>query len=343
MNRSRDVLIQPSLRIERKPPQNLRSEDRKLFEDAFGYRTFDTYLKSFGNVWVSPDSVVYKNGRLVRETVVENGQIAYYQFRHLGKKILNGKKISLNDASKYLLVTDAWSTGHFHWFMEVLPKLWLLKDRTSEFTLLMPDTDYVKEIGLASLNLLDLTFEDIVLMKETEFYKVRDLYYISRIAAPGQVNDDLVKQINNAFVGKYTDENAQSKVYISRAKARIRKVLNETELIAMLKDHRFEIIYGEDYSLADQIEIFAKCSTLMGIHGAGLTNCMLMKPGGKVIELRKREKNYGYWHLADSLNHEYYYYHGVPDSQESLIGKGCNLSVSVSDFEDKVLNSLFLP
>jgi capsular polysaccharide biosynthesis protein len=78
----------------------------------------------------------------------------------------------------------------------------------------------------------------------------------------------------------------------------------------------------------------------MGIHGAGLTNCMLMKPGGKVIELRKREKNYGYWHLADSLGHKYYYYHGVPDSEQSLIGSGCNLTVPVDEFESTIIGNI---
>lgn len=335
---STDALIKPSTRVDRLPPQNLRSENQELFEDAFEYKTNDTYLRSFGAVRVSPDSVVYKGGRLIDETVVENEQKSYYRLRHLAKKFLTGKRVDLAATEKFLLVTDAWSAGHFHWFMEVLPRLWLVKERAQEFVLLLPDTDYVRKIGLDSIELLAFRFKDIAWMKEAEFYKAPDLYYVSNIAAPGQVNDEVMRQINLAFVGKCTDETEQKKIYISRDKARVRKVLNEDELTALLRDHGFEILHGEDHSLAEHVEIFAKCSTLIGIHGAGLTNCIFMKPGGNVVELRKREKNYGYWHLAGSLGHKYYYYDGIPDSEQSLIGRGCNLTVPVADFENEILS-----
>ena len=332
------VLINPSILETRRDPQNLLKEDRVLFADAVEYSTKDCYLRALGTVRVSPDSVVYKNGVLVKETVVAEDQVSYYRFRHLAKKLVTGRKVRLDDKRQYLLVTDAWSAGHFHWFMEVLPKLWVIRDRTKEFVLLLPDTGYVKHIGLPSLELLNLRFADIVLMKDFDFFKVRHLYYISRIAAPGQVDDRLMRELNEAFVGKKAG--GAKKIYISRARARVRKVLNETELTAKLRDHGFEILLAEDLSLSEQIDTFAECSTLLGLHGAGLTNCIFMKPGGNVIELRKREKNYGYWHLADSLDHKYYYYHGIADSDNSLIGNGSNLTVLLADFEEKILTKI---
>ena len=333
-----NVLIEPAATISRKSPANLVETDTELFAEGFEYQTNEVYLKPFGRVWVSPDSVVYKNGSLMVETLATQDQRSYYRVRHLAKKLLTGRKVTLDNSKNHLLVTDAWSAGHFHWFMEVLPRIWTIKDRAKEFVLLLPDTPYVREIGLESLELLDLKFEDVVLMKESDFYKVNALYFVTRITAPGQTHDRIMKEINEAFVGGKTD--GQGKIYISRAKARVRKVLNEAELTPLLKDHGFEILYGEDHSLAEQVEIFSKCSTLMGIHGAGLTNCIFMKPGGSVVELRKREPNYGYWHLAESLGHKYYYSHGEPDSDASLIGKGCNLTVPITALDNKILHEL---
>lgn len=331
----KNVRLESAVIINRKPPANLISADAELFEDAFTYETNDAFLKPFGNVWVSPDSIVYKNGILLPETLATQDQRSYYRVRHLAKKLLTGRKVNLDKARNYLLVTDAWSAGHFHWFMEVLPRIWTVKDRTREFVLLLPDTPYVRKIGLESLELLGLDLEDVVLMKDEDFYRIHDLYFVSRITNPGQTHDRIMQEINSAFMRD--KQGGQDKIYISRAKARVRKVLNETELTAVLKDHGFDILHGEDFSLAEQIDIFAKCSTLIGIHGSGLTNCILMKPGGNVIELRKRERNYGYWHLASSLGHKYYYYHGIPDSDKSLIGQGCNLTIPVSDLENCIL------
>jgi capsular polysaccharide biosynthesis protein len=149
-----------------------------------------------------------------------------------------------------------------------------------------------------------------------------------------------MKQIREELIsGK---DSGHKKFYISREKARFRKVLNEKELICMLKNNGFEIIHAEDFSLSEQIDVFSGCETLLGIHGAGLTNCVFMKQGSNVIELRRKEtaKNTGYWHLADCLDHKYYYYNGIPDSEKSIIGRGCNLTIPINDFEEKILKSL---
>ena len=129
----------------------------------------------------------------------------------------------------------------------------------------------------------------------------------------------------------------------TREKANYRKVVNEDALCAVLRNHGFEVLYGEELSLSEQIDIFSSAATLLGVHGAGLMNAIFMHSGSKVIELRKNENgptNVGYWHLADSLNHSFYYYNGIPDSDKPLVGKGCNLTIPIKDFQDKILNKM---
>jgi len=336
--RTFDTTLQPSVKIDRLLPANLRPEDAKLFEDVLTYLTYDCSLRWLGKARVSAKSVVYKNGRVVGETVVTREQMSYYRFRHLAKQLLTSKSIDLDRHQKHLLVTDDWSAGHFHWFMEVLPKLECIRKNAHEFVLLLPDTPYVKKIGIESLELLGLEFTDITWMKDDEFYSVQDLYYVPRIAGPGKVNDEIMMELNRRFRGDRAS--GKKRFYISRSKARIRKVLNESELESRLESYGFETIRPEYHSLREQIHTFAECESMIGIHGSGLTNCLFMPPGGKVVELRKREPNYGYWHLADSVGHKYYYYHGVPDSDLSLIGRGCNLTIPVDDFEEKILKAI---
>jgi len=326
-------------KFNRRPAANVTAVDEELFENAKSYSTFDVTLKGPGSGRVSHDSVVYKSGRLVEETVVAPEQVRYYRWRHLAKKLVSAKSVKLAKGRSYLLVTDAWSAGHFHWFMEVLPKMLLIEPRASEFVLLLPDTPYVRTIGIESLDILGIKFSDIVWMRDDEFYKVPDLHYVTRIAAPGQVNDDLMQELNRRFRG---DQGPGTKrYYISRSEARIRKVLNEVELEPVLRAFGFETVRPESLSLREQIDLFAECETLIGIHGAGLTNCLFMPPGGSVVELRKREPNYGYWHLADSVGLKYYYYHGEPDSELSLIGSGCNLTIPIDDFRQTILEPYF--
>lgn len=322
--------------IYREPPANLAREDEALFSDSYSYSTFDCQLSLIENARVSASSVIYKNSILIPASLYRSEDVGYYRFRYLGKMLLTARKVRLDDSEDYLLATDQESNGHFHWFTEVLPRLWLVRDRATEFVLMLPDTPYMRSIVAESLGHAGLRFKGIFWMASGEFYKVPRLHHVSKVSRTGQMDDAIMKELNQAFTG---DKPAGTrKFYVSRARARFRKVLNEEELESKLKDHGFEIIQTDDWSLAEQIAAFSECNTLVGIHGAGLTNCLFMPPGGKVVELRKREPNYGYWHLAESVGHKYFYYHGVPDSELSLIGRGCNLTIPVHDFEKEILS-----
>ncbi|MBI5857855.1 MAG: glycosyltransferase family 61 protein [Sphingobacteriales bacterium] len=341
--KSRDItLLKPSIEVEHDWPVNMAPEDLDDFEKERKYRTDDSFLKCLGKARVSSNSVIYKNGILVKESLVLPAQRSYYQYRYLAKKLFFSKGVTLAPNKKYLLVTDNWSAGHFHWFCDVLPKLLCIKDRAGEFVLLLQDVPYLRTIGLESLEMLGLNFDEIVWMKDTAFYKVPGLYYISRMSVSGHMHPGVMKELRKTFL----PETAAGKknIYITRNKAIYRRVVNEDEFCKRLKDYDFEIYIGEDHSLKEQAQIFSTAKTLIGVHGAGLANCIFMHPGGNVIELRKKENgpsNVGFWHLADSLGHRYYYFNGIPDSAKPLVGRGCNLTIPVNEFDESILKKTF--
>jgi capsular polysaccharide biosynthesis protein len=203
---------------------------------------------------------------------------------------------------------------------------------------LLQNTSYLKNIGTESLDMLRFSFEDIIWMKADSFYKIKDLFFVSGLSPSGRMQAELIKELRCRFIGEGNP--GKNRIYISRSNAAYRKVLNEDILFDVLKNYRFDMLHPEGLSLADQVKMFSMAGTLMSIHGAGLTNCIFMHPVSKVVELRRREgrgTNVGYWHLADSLNHQFYYYNGITDSDRPLVGKGCNLTVPPDDFEKKVL------
>ena len=73
-------------------------------------------------------------------------------------------------------------------------------------------------------------------------------------------------------------------LYIVRGEAtsRSRYIGNESELID--RTGLTEIDFSE-LSVAQQIHAANNCQILVGLTGAGLTNCVYMKPGGCVIEV----------------------------------------------------------
>lgn len=326
-------LLLPRERVAHNLPSRILSEDLESFAKNSEYFTEDVWLKQFRSVLVSPKSVAYKSFKIIPETLMWDVNKKYYQFNHLFSKILTHKRINLNKFENYLLLTNAWSSNHYHWFCEVLPKLLCLKNVTKEYTLLLPDTPYIRSMGIRTIERLGIIFKNIILMKEDEVYFAKKFSLVTPLAQTGGFVKDVMLELRNRMVVR--PGNAERRVYLSRKKSERRKVLNELEVSAIMRSFGFEIVYAEEMGLEEQIDLFSNCSFLAGIHGAGLVNALFMNPGGSVLEIRKKEikkENVLFWHQSDIMGHHYHYFNGIPDLEKPIIGSNCNISVPVKPF-----------
>lgn len=76
------------------------------------------------------------------------------------------------------------------------------------------------------------------------------------------------------------------RVYISRAAAGFRRVMNEPEIVARLQRRGFECLRLEDMTIDDQVRAFCEAKIVVGPHGAGLANILFCAPGTQIVELR---------------------------------------------------------
>lgn len=83
-----------------------------------------------------------------------------------------------------------------------------------------------------------------------------------------------------------TEGDAQRKVFLVRRPPATRRIVNLDEVEAVTLAAGFEMVDTTGWPLADQIELFRCTSSLVAIHGAGLTN-MMFRLGGtmNVVEL----------------------------------------------------------
>jgi len=65
-------------------------------------------------------------------------------------------------------------------------------------------------------------------------------------------------------------DRATGRYYISRARAKHRRVINEQETAALLAEFAFEHIFMEDYTFAQQVELFRNSEAIVSPHGAAL-------------------------------------------------------------------------
>ncbi|HLP78489.1 MAG TPA: glycosyltransferase family 61 protein [Candidatus Paceibacterota bacterium] len=99
---------------------------------------------------------------------------------------------------------------------------------------------------------------------------------------------------------------APQRIYISRAKAKHRRLSNEAEVIRRLERIGFRPVHLEELSLPEQIALFRNAEAIVGVHGAGFVNLAFCSPGTKVLEIfTPGLKPQMYAHLSGQLGLSY--------------------------------------
>lgn len=96
------------------------------------------------------------------------------------------------------------------------------------------------------------------------------------------------------------------RLYVGRADASTRHLLNEDELFAKLERRGFERVLAGTMTFDEQIRTFADAEVVVGVCGASMTNLVFMPPGGAVMLLTPETMaGYYFWDLASQVGLEY--------------------------------------
>lgn len=100
------------------------------------------------------------------------------------------------------------------------------------------------------------------------------------------------------------------KIYISRADANFRRIVNEDLLYAQLREqYGFEKVVLGDLSFKAQKQLFHESNFVISPHGAGMANIIFAQAGTKVLELMPKSHLYmsDFWAIANYLKTIDYY------------------------------------
>ncbi|MGE0045864.1 MAG: DUF563 domain-containing protein [Hyphomonadaceae bacterium] len=176
-----------------------------------------------------------------------------------------------------VLLGSAQGLNYFHWVAELLPKLDLVRaDVAAGRRLVVPKL--ARPFHAASLEHFGFNPDQCLAIKTPA--RFRDLRILSNIARSPTLLSSFLPAAFKPYRGR-----GMRRLYVSRAHARMRRIVNEADLIALLAARGFETVLAEDLSFAEQARIFGEARLLVGPHGAGLSNLAFMAPGGAVVEL----------------------------------------------------------
>ena len=303
-------------------PQNLPERYRRLFMKKSTYKVPELRVKEYKNVFVSHEGLCLQNFRLVPYSSFNictrydksfgwqyyKLVLEQYLVSTFGKSL---KKIVLPPDTTYAVIHTKWFNYSF-WITSSLHRLIMLYKSGKNFTLLYPEEwdniPYVTESLKAFPNLKKYKIPSGVHVHVPHLLmpEVRPFTACFDGTELQTVRNYMIAHIPNELLNKIYPE----KIYITRKKAKYRKVENEQEVIDYLTPKGFSVIDFDDLSFWEQVALMKGVKEFVSIHGAGMANLVFASKQVKVIELipefyGRKTYRFIYWIMTNSLNQKY--------------------------------------
>lgn len=194
-------------------------------------------------------------------------------------------------SGKTAVIATTLGSGYSHWLLEELPRLLTLKPDDCETLIAHAAQPYNRE----AVSLHGFSGKALPAKREAH-HRCEQLL----VPSLGQLTPATVRAIDEFTAPlRQTTSPFGERLYVSRGKAKRRRVSNEPVLWTELAEHRFTKVHLEELTWAQQITAFHAAKVIVAPHGAGLANLSFCQSGTKVIELFHRSYvNPCYWQLA---------------------------------------------
>lgn len=330
------IEIYPSHLISRTEPGRLNEDVHWKFKLEYTRQIPTSFVAVVpnGRVWVNKGKIVDYNATIAEDDRVltdlsldfgnlPNNHSIFSEWRLGSVHRVKGTAAAL---------TSAKANIYFHWMTDLLPRIELLRrsgiDLTSIDKFIV--NSYSSPFQQETLTALGISSDKIIESSKYPHIKTETLLASSLPTLPGNppawVCEFLRKEflplactpqtsVSEALAANNEIESLDKvkRIYISRANASYRRIINEVEVASFLEALGFNVLVLELMIVAEQAALFHAANVVVAPHGAGLTNIVFCQPGTKVIEFfSPLYVNVCYWSLANQVGLDYYY----------ILGKG---------------------
>ena len=292
-------------------PVNFDDSELALFEHELQRIIPQSRLVNFKNIRVSSDGLLFNGNKILLESFAFPHHLSEWKrrsvFKFFATNCLFRRRKRID--KEVLWITDYWSQGYFHWLSDALTRLFVVRDRLDAVTLMLPHGYEALDFVKPSLDAFGV--KNVEFIKGDEVLECRSLLLPTPTAPSGHYSPEVIRGVRGVLLSAYGDVDHQEdeRIYISRRHAGKRRIVNEDEVCDVLRRFGFETICTEELSFEQQIRVCSRARYIVSNHGAGLTNTLFMKDGGRVLELRHETDRISncYFTLSSALNLNYFY------------------------------------
>lgn len=250
----------------------------------------DFYLIEMKNVFVKQgDFVIFDhNGGFLCDGLV---------FNDVEKKLKVSGSVELatdelNSAREFddgFLIGD--NNNYYHWLINYAPRYMLYERFRCSFPLVL--TKSHNSFIDMSLSILGHNHHNVIELDRNEVVSFKKLlvpcFFQNPMQSPTGISY-IREKLGCPSFGKDEKRRLSKRIYVSRNDGgNRRQVVNEEEVIDLLRKYDFDVIVPSYISLREQIQIFNDASFVVSPHGAALTNLIFSRLGTSVIEFQSKE------------------------------------------------------
>lgn len=301
-------------------PLNIKPEEAYLYEPYTTYALRPQKVKWFKNVFVTASGFCMNNRGLIKEchhdypqqheNYLNEAAHYYYDVEDHPEKL-----VTLDDDRVYLAIHHPWF-NYYHWICESVFRLWMVRKQLDDLVLLLPE--YYKDADFIMGSLEPFKIKHIYFIPAGKSLMVKNLCLPQIKPVCDSYNARQLKQVSAFYRDYIFGEKKMTvepieRLYVSRELAGRRKVVNEDEIVAILKKYGFTVFHPERVPFLQQVAVFSQVKYLVGEHGSGLTNMLFLKKGASLLELHKNQTNELdhpsplFWYMTQALGVNHYH------------------------------------
>lgn len=185
-------------------------------------------------------------------------------------------------AGDHFLLSSSIYGNYFHWLVECLPKVALWHQTGEGRRLLTPPL--TTRWHAETLAFAGVPRERCVEVARNVSIE-GEVIFSDRVSThPARISASIVPFMRS-LGDRARRSGPQRRLYISRAGAEARRLLNEDDVYAALEPLGFARVALETLPFAEQVAAFANAEMVVAPHGAGLANMAFCRPGTVVVEI----------------------------------------------------------
>ena len=312
---------------------NLSETEYKDFIEFNKYKLPNEIWQNYAYYQIDNVEILGSSGVMLKEEKVVLSENRDF----LHRNYIKAKKLEelYGDDNKIYVKFLGIKKGHkhfYHFFADYLSQLLLFLDYSSnrdrKFVIIVRDDlseiqektyEYIEKTH-DNIEFLRLKYNQKIFCKKSMFLSYESNFF--RYFLDIKMLERIKEFYFSIYNIKEKNLSIPEKIYISRKDAKIRKIINEQQLINALRRKNFEIFVTGKLPFKKQIEIFFNAKTILSIHGAAQANMIFSpinddKEGGQtIIEIFPETfRDIGFLLIGKTKKLDYKYFFG---SKEDL-------------------------